>query len=282
MRKVTLKLSVGIAAFLIGITGTAFYFIYQTNSFEVEISKTPPAQNDNGKNDQLIKIVVTGRVVDSVGRPIQGAIVHASLGLDLEGVMVKTDADGRFVAESSSPFWFKERCNPRVQAYAENYTWEWVRFDCSDWDKGERRFEQTIVLKPKVINTELDKNRRVWQEKKIKDYDLTASLYKGGSSVWAEPVLIKVRNGQAITIEILDDKYKVLSDEEAIGGYRELDTIEKMFDYIQKGLDGEADIQVKYDKNFGYPKDMRVNYVKRGSDSWQTMIIKKFEIVTKE
>jgi hypothetical protein len=148
MRKITLKLSVAIAAFLIGITGTALYFIYPTNSFNAEGGGTPAAQNDTRKNDQLIKIVVTGRVVDNVGRPIQGAIVHASLGLDLEGAMVKTDAAGRFVAESSSTVWFKDRCNPRVQAYAENYTHEWVRFDCSDWEKGERHFEQTVILQP--------------------------------------------------------------------------------------------------------------------------------------
>jgi hypothetical protein len=282
MRKVTLKLSVAIAAFLIGITGTAFYFIYPTISFKAEGGGTPPAQNDNGKNDQLIKIVVTGRVVDNVGRPIQGAKVHASLGLDLEGTMVETDAAGRFVAESSSPFWFKEKCRPSVQAYAENYTWEWVHFDCSDWDKGERQFEQTIVLKPKAVNTELEKNRRLWQEKKIADYNLTASLYKGGEYRWAEPVLIKVRNAVAISIEPLNEKDKEIPVEKGIGGYRELDTIAKIFDYIQKGLDEEAIVDVKYDKNYGYPKEMQVDYPKKGWDHWQRMIIRKFEIITKE
>ena len=161
MRKITLKLSVAIAAFLIGITGTAFYFIYpKISSKMIGCGGTPAAQNDYGKNDQLIKIVVTGRVVDNVGRPIQGAIVHASLGLDLEGAMVKTDAAGRFVAESSSPFWFKEKCNPRVQVYAENYSWEWVRFDCSDWDKGERHFEQTVILQPQSKDNRNQKQSR--------------------------------------------------------------------------------------------------------------------------
>jgi hypothetical protein len=270
MKKNTLKLAVALIAFVVGVAGTTFWFF---DSFSPGNLKTEP--------EQIISIVVTGRVLGNAGRPIPGIKVQAGLGLDLESAWVETDAAGHFRAETSSPFWFKV-CRPYVRAQASDYAQEWIFFDCSDWKTGERRFEQTMVLKPKVVNTELEKNRRLWQEKNISDYDLTASLYKGGSSVWAEPVLIKVRNGQAISIEILEEKFKVLSDEEAVGGYRELDTIEKMFDYIQKGLDGEADMQVKYDKNFGYPKDIRVNYIKRGSDSWQTMIIKKFEIFTKE
>jgi hypothetical protein len=270
MKKITLKLAVALIAFVVGVFGTAFWFF---DSFSSRNLKTEP--------EQIIRIVVKGQVVDPAGRPIAGAKVQSGLGLDLEGAMIETDSEGRFTAEADSRHWFKV-CRPSVRAQAAGYAEEWVFFDCQGWDKGERRFEQTLVLKPKVVNTDLDKNRRLWQEKRIGDYDLTAGLYKGGSSVWAEPVLIKVRNGKAISIDILDEKYKVLSDKEAIGGYKELDTIEKMFDYIQKGLDGEADIQVKYDKNFGYPKDMRINYIKRGWDSWQTMIIEKFEIVTKE
>lgn len=280
MRKVTLKLSVAIAAFLIGITGTAFYFIYQTNPIKTEISITPAAQNDNRKNDRLIKIVVTGQVIDNVGRPIQGAIVHASLGLDLEGAMAVTDAAGRFVAESSSLFWFKDRCNPGVQAYAKNYTWEWVRFDCSDWDKGERQFEQTIVLKPRAV--ELEENRRLWREKGVTDYDLTVDFHKSGEYRGPKPVLIKVRNGQTASIEILDEKYKTMPLDEVVKIYGQFDTVEKIFDYIQKSLDEKAGVSVSYDKNFGYPIGSTITRGDKGSEQYEWITIKKLEIVTNE
>src|SRR5262245_34279361 len=87
-------------------------------------------------------------------------------------------------------------------------------------------------LSLKKIDPELERNQKMWQEKNIADYDLTASLYKGGEYRWAAPVLIKVRNGQAISIEPLNEKFKEVPIEEAIGGYRKLDTVEKMFDYI--------------------------------------------------
>jgi hypothetical protein len=281
MRKITLKLSVAIAAFLIGITGTAFYFIYPTISFKATGGgETPAEQNVNGKNDQLIKIVVTGRVVDNVGRPIQGAKVHASLGLDLEGAMVITDAAGRFRAESSSDIWFKERCNPRVQAYAENYSWEWVHFDCSDWDKGERHFEQTIVLKPRTV--ELEENRRLWREKGITDYDLTVEFDKSGEYRGPKPVLIKVRNGQTASIEILDEKYKTVPLDEAVKMYGQLDTVEKIFDYIQKALDEKADISATYDKNFGYPTKSSITRVDKGSEQFEWITIQELKIITNE
>jgi hypothetical protein len=133
----------------------------------------------------------------------------------------------------------------------------------------------------KKIDPELEKNQKMRQEKNIADYDLTASLYKGGEYRWAEPVLIKVRNAVAISIEPLNEKDKEIPVEEGIGGYRELDTIDKIFDYIQKGLDEEAAVNVKYDKNYGYPKEMQVDYIKRGTDQYQMMRIRKFEIITK-
>jgi hypothetical protein len=270
MKKITLKLSVAFIAFVVGVFGTAFWFF---DSFLSQNLKTEP--------EQIIRIVVKGQVIDNAGRPISGAKVQASLGLDLDGAMIETDSAGRFTAEAASTHWFKV-CRPSVRAQAAGYSQEWIFFDCQDWDKGARQLEQTIVLKPKVVNSELEKNRRLWQEKKIADYNLTASLYKGGVYRWAEPVLIEVRNGQAISITPLDERDKEMPVEKGIGGYKEVDTVEKMFAYIQKGLDGEADVQVKYDKTFGYPKDMRINYLKKGSDQWQTMIIKKFEIITKE
>ena len=104
------------------------------------------ACNENKKPADLnLHIVVKGRVIDTSGRPVPGAKVQARLGLDLDGAVVETDSDGRFVAEADSNFWFKG-C-PSVNARAENFAEEYIYFDC--WDKGERRFEQTVILKPK-------------------------------------------------------------------------------------------------------------------------------------
>jgi hypothetical protein len=146
MKKNILKLTVALIAFIVGVIGASCWLC---DSFSPQNLKTEPKH--------IIRIVVTGRVIDNTGRPIRGAKVHASLGLDLEGAMVETDAAGFFKAEASSEFWFKV-CRPNVQAYAENFGQKFIFFDCSDWDEGERRFEQTIVLESKVKDNKTQSN----------------------------------------------------------------------------------------------------------------------------
>lgn len=131
-----MKLSVAVAAFLIG---NAYWFF-------IPIPLNSPEMQVYGER---IKIIVTGRVLDNVGRPIRNAKVRASLGLDLEGLSVETDVAGRFKAEASSEIWFKV-CRPNVQVYAENFEQKLIHFNCSDWNEGERWFEQEVILVPKV------------------------------------------------------------------------------------------------------------------------------------
>jgi hypothetical protein len=132
-------LSVAISAFLIGIAGSTYWFFISV----------PSNSSDMQVYGEGIKITVTGRVLDNAGRPIRGAKVYASLGLGLEGPLVETDAAGHFKAEASSEIWFKV-CRPHVQAYEENFERKVIHFDCSDWNEGERWFEQTVILEPKV------------------------------------------------------------------------------------------------------------------------------------
>lgn len=278
MRKVTLKLSVAIAAFLIGIAGTAFYFIYPTISFKAEGGGTPTAQNDTGKNDELIKIVVIGRVVDNVGRPMRGVRVQASLGLDLEGAAVETDNDGRFRAEAASPYWGKGV--PNFSVRAAGYGEELFYPDRKDWNSGERQFEQTIILKPNAVN--LEENRSLWREKRITDYALTVSFDKSGDYREPQSVLVRVRDGQAVSTELLDEKYKSVPFEEAIREYRQIDTVEKIFDYIQKALNEKAEVSVRYDKNFGYPRESSSVYINKGSGQYEFITIWKLETLINE
>jgi len=95
-------------------------------------------------HDLRLRVVVKGQVVDTSGRPIPGAKVQARLGLELDGPAVEAGANGGFVAEASSAFWFKG-C-PSVDVSAPGHEEQYTYFDC--WDQGERRFERTIVLKP--------------------------------------------------------------------------------------------------------------------------------------
>src|SRR5689334_15711373 len=57
-----------------------------------------------------------------------------------------------------------------------------------------------------LINiTELEKNRRLWQESKIVDYDFVETKFAGGLYLFI-PVLIQVRNGKAISMNPIREK----------------------------------------------------------------------------
>src|SRR4051812_44475715 len=112
MKQIGLKLSVAIAAFVIGIAGISFWLSIPvpSNNSENPVGAgggtAVPGETESNNNPR-IKIIVTGRVIDNAGRPMRGARVQASLGLDLDGAPVETDADGRFRAEAASPYWGK-------------------------------------------------------------------------------------------------------------------------------------------------------------------------------
>ncbi len=131
--------------------------------------------------------------------------------------------------------------------------------------------------------SELEKNKQRWLEKGITDYDVTASMYRGGESRWAEPVLIKVRNGEVVATECLDERSLKLgmSCDGWMDGYIKVNTVERMFEFLQKGYDDGATVDVKYDQEFGYPKNLTVNFETKGSDNWETLIVRKF-VVSKD
>lgn len=122
--------------------------------------------------------------------------------------------------------------------------------------------------------SELERNRRLWVEQKIVDYNFTAEASQAGMGNPADSVSIEIRDGKATLIEPTPQVNPA-----TLQIYRDFDTIEKMFDAIKHGLENEAEVDVKYNKKFGYPEDWYVDYYKKGSDTGKGMKIKKFEVI---
>jgi hypothetical protein len=135
--------------------------------------------------------------------------------------------------------------------------------------------ENKAVKKPKVIDAELERNRRLWRDKHILNYKMTITVSVGGMTPLANPVSIEVRKGNFISIEPT-----LKSDDRSIEIHKDYETVEKMFGKIQKGLDEKAEVEVDYDKEFGYPKKILLDYaVGYGEDAWNSVEIEKFEII---
>ena len=118
----------------------------------------------------------------------------------------------------------------------------------------------------------LEKNRRLWVDKKISNYNFVASLVTGGFSYPADPVRIRVRDQKIVSVERLNN-----DDQRDVFYYDEWSTVEKMFDKIIDESARGRDVTVKYNKEFGYPED--VGILMRGTTAWWSFTVKSFEIV---
>jgi len=115
-------------------------------------------------------------------------------------------------------------------------------------------------------------NRRLWESSKIENYDMLASLYVGGVKAWPEPVLIKVRRGSAIAIES-----EFGSEEELIKGYRDFDTIAKIFALLELEAKSGAKVEVKYNHKFGYPAEVYIDHYLKGSDHYKRLVVRQLK-----
>ncbi len=145
---------------------------------------------------------------------------------------------------------------------------------------AEENFAKEWKSKFESTTAELERNRRLWQESKIVNYDFVIAKYAGGvTNEWNRlRVLIKIREGEKISIEKVEkDKDYVIHSR--TDGFEDFDTIDKLFIYIRKELNGGKIVDAEYDSKFGYPKRVSVTFYSVYNHNSRTIEISKLEIV---
>lgn len=169
-------------------------------------------------------------------------------------VVEKTPPPMVEVSPTGTPFF------PGAERGAENFKKEW-----------ESKYEQTAAR--------LERQKQLWSESNIPDYDFVAAKYAGGNTnQWnRSPVVIKVRGGERVSIELEAAPRGTYM--ERTDGFEEVDTIDKLFAYLKKELDSGMQLEVKYDKKSGYPKSSHIiwSWASHGSRS---IIISRFTPVS--
>ncbi len=86
-----------------------------------------------------------------------------------------------------------------------------------------------------------------------------------------------------MSIKCMDVKFKAANNsyDGWMDGYSDVDTVEKMFDYIQVAVEEDSVHKIEYDTELGYPKLIWVDFFRRGSDQARKLIVRKFEIQPK-
>jgi hypothetical protein len=138
---------------------------------------------------------------------------------------------------------------------------------------ADENFENDRKNTREAVAAELERNRLLWQENKITNYNFVCGQYAGGFENPAEPAIIKVREGKAISIEAV-----AKSNAPKLNGYENFDTIDKLFEYARQQLENGKILNVKYNKKLGYPE---ITSVKKSYDidDWNSINIVKFEAV---
>jgi hypothetical protein len=125
-----------------------------------------------------------------------------------------------------------------------------------------------------MVDSDLERNRGLWNEKKVTNYNLVVRFESSGFSTPASPVKIVVRNSEPVSVKAISK-----DDKRPLNRYTYFYKVEKMFDVIQRDLEGNGDVEVVFNSEFGYPESLNINYARNGPLSFYQLHVDKFEII---
>ncbi len=135
-------------------------------------------------------------------------------------------------------------------------------------------FSLTLTTSCSYLQTrELRQKREQWSSQKIANYHYTIKLSALNTDA-GKPVLIEVRDGKQVSIKCVGCELKQPET------FTKLDTIEKLFETIEKGIgNNENSLHIKYDESLGYPLYWRGEMKKEATDNWWKYEISNFEAI---
>lgn len=120
---------------------------------------------------------------------------------------------------------------------------------------------------------EFERNRELWTSKNIQNYKMIVGA-SGFFTPFPEEVLIEVKNRQAKSIKSLSKTGK-----KSIETYKDYNTIEKIFDFIERENSRKADkLIVLFNEEFGYPINIALDRRIGWADDELSLEVKSLEI----
>ncbi|MCP4139628.1 MAG: hypothetical protein GY755_04955 [Chloroflexi bacterium] len=134
--------------------------------------------------------------------------------------------------------------------------------------------EHPSIIRDTETEKTLKLNRALWEKQAAENYQYTLAVFCNCPSEFDEPVIIRVQNGEAVSIKNTNSSAEMESD--LFSAY---DTIDELFDVIQLAIERGADeIKVNYDSDYGYPINISIDYDLEGIDDEEGYTISNVEI----
>ncbi|MEH1832373.1 MAG: DUF6174 domain-containing protein [Nostoc sp.] len=127
----------------------------------------------------------------------------------------------------------------------------------------------------KRLQKRLEFNRSFWNRRNISNYEYTLSNSCFCIEDARGPVVIKVRNGQTISVTSVATGKPVNPD-----FFQSYNTIPKLFDVIQDAINRKAfSLNVEYNARFGYPTKINIDYNSQIADEEKYLTIENFKVI---
>jgi hypothetical protein len=114
---------------------------------------------------------------------------------------------------------------------------------------------------------EIEKRLRQWQQRNIRDYELTMSGARGGIYNYANPTIVTVRDGKAVSIVSGEKGGRGMTDL-----FKEYETVETMLETIRTARQKGWTVKANYHPELGYP--MKIWIDSGHIDGWTGVDVK--------
>jgi hypothetical protein len=119
---------------------------------------------------------------------------------------------------------------------------------------------------------DLDVALSKWEQSNIKNYEYQLRVNCFCPPNVTFPVIMKVADGVNISAEYAQEPKEITNNY-----FKQYDTIDKLFDVIQKSIDDKvASLIVEYDGTYGYPKSITIDRIKDAIDDEIAFFIEVF------
>jgi hypothetical protein len=89
------------------------------------------------------------------------------------------------------------------------------------------------------------------------------------------PLIIEVQDGQVVSMEFASGNEIDSANREYFARF---ETIDKLFEQLQKDIGGEADeVVVTYNATYGFPEEVKIDYVLEATDDELWLTVSDFE-----
>ena len=123
--------------------------------------------------------------------------------------------------------------------------------------------------------SELEQNQQIWRDANISHYRYNVAISCFCVFSQDMPLIIEVQDDQVVSMEFASGNEIDSSNREYFARF---ETIDRVFEQLQKDIGGEADeVVVTYNATYGFPEEVKIDYVLEATDDELWLTISDFE-----